>query len=163
MSDREKIKEEIEKQRQLIWPSNTGEMKIVETPKPIEQGWLNCLKWVEDLIDSLPEESGCEVNFTTKNEDLDYLVISLEETIGTSPHSREVIKEHLQRAAEWQKQQMKETLQTEYEKGRFDMREEMMKDAVECTWGSQATSAFMSDFTNIDIGDKVKIVVLKTE
>ena len=27
------------------------------------------------------------------------------------------------------KQQMKETLQTEYEKGRFDMREEMMKDA----------------------------------
>lgn len=33
--------------------------------------------------------------------------------------------------AEWQKQQMKEILQTEYEKGRFDMREEMMKDAVE--------------------------------
>lgn len=26
---------------------------------------------------------------------------------------------------------MKETLQTEYEKGLFDMREEMMKDAVE--------------------------------
>lgn len=33
--------------------------------------------------------------------------------------------------AEWQKEQMKETLQTEYEKGRFDMREEMMKDAVD--------------------------------
>lgn len=35
------------------------------------------------------------------------------------------------RACEWQKQQMKETLQTEYEKGRFDMREEMMKDAID--------------------------------
>ena len=35
------------------------------------------------------------------SEDLDFLVISLEETIGTSPHSREVIKEHLQKAAEW--------------------------------------------------------------
>ena len=37
------------------------------------------------------------------------------------------------KGAEWQKQQMKEALQTEYEKGRFDMREEMMKDTVETT------------------------------
>lgn len=65
--------------------------------------------------------------------------------------------------AEWQKNKMKEALQTEYEKGRFDMRDEMMKDAVECTWGSQATSAFMSDYPNIDIGDKVKIIIIKEE
>lgn len=46
--------------------------------------------------------------------------------------------------AEWQKQQM-------------------MKNVVECTWGSQATSSFMSAFPNIECGDKVKIIILKTE
>ena len=40
-------------------------------------------------------------------------------------------KQGKQNHAEWQKQQMNETLQTEYEKGRYDMQQEMMKDAVE--------------------------------
>lgn len=34
------------------------------------------------------------------SKDLDELVISLEGTIGTSPHSREAIKEYLQKAVE---------------------------------------------------------------
>ena len=67
------------------------------------------------------------------SEDLDFLVISLEETIGTSPHSREVIKEHLQKAAEWQKQKDKQLVgatqkishQHGYDEGRSDMKEEM--------------------------------------
>lgn len=40
-------------------------------------------------------------------------------------------KESFKAGAEWQKQHMKEALQTEYEKGKFDMREEMMKNAVD--------------------------------
>lgn len=39
----------------------------------------------------------------------------------------EVIAKHF---AEWQKEKMNDALQTEYEKGRFDMREEMMKNTV---------------------------------
>ena len=43
------------------------------------------------------------------------------------------------------------------------MKERMMKDAVECTWGSQATSSFMSNFPNINVGDKVKIIIVKED
>ena len=73
-------------------------------------------------------------------------------------------------------QNMKEALQTEYEKGRYDRREEMMKDAVEGTVKYEIGSAeipqcdrryqVLSDpipITNAKLGDKVKIVVLKTE
>lgn len=56
-------------------------------------GNITTLESLLKFIDPLPEESA--------SEDLDRLVISLEETIGTSPHSRKVIKEHLQKAAEW--------------------------------------------------------------
>jgi hypothetical protein len=78
--------------------------------------------------------------------------------------------------AEWQKQQMKEALQTEYEKGRFDMREEMMKDVVEGEVVYKIGNAeiaptdvrykVMSDrvyIPNVKLGDKVKIIIVKTE
>jgi hypothetical protein len=80
------------------------------------------------------------------------------------------------RACEWQKHQMKETLQTEYEKGRFDMREEMMKDAVEGEVVYKIGSSIiaptdirykvMSDrvyIPNVKLGDKVKIIIVKEE
>jgi len=74
------------------------------------------------------------------------------------------------RACEWQKQQMKEALQTEYEKGRFDMREEMMKALI----GGEVVkdihnqlsvkSEPLNDaFRDIKFGDKVKIIIVKTE
>ena len=44
---------EIEKQRQLIFPKNTGEMKVADVPKPLEQGWLNALSWMKKTIDTL--------------------------------------------------------------------------------------------------------------
>ena len=40
------------------------------------------------------------------SEELEYIATSLEETIGTSPHSRETIISYLQQAAQWQKEQM---------------------------------------------------------
>ena len=65
------------------------------------------------------------------------------------------------------KQQLKEAFQTEYEKGRFDMREEMMKDAVEgisCTY-SNKSGTFLHIKQGIDTkdGDKVKIIIVKTK
>jgi predicted metal-dependent hydrolase len=51
--------------------------------------------------------------------------------------------------AETFKKHMKETLQTEYEKGLFDMREEMMKDAVD---------AFVNTYENSDDSNYVEFV-----
>ena len=69
--------------------------------------------------------------------------------------------------AEWQKHQMKETLQTEYEKGRFDMREEIMKDAIECVvedWcGDSPEITIPLNPQDFKTGDKVKIIVIKSE
>lgn len=42
----------------------------------------------------------------SKQLDLECIATSLEETIGTSPHSREVILDHLKQAANWQKEQI---------------------------------------------------------
>jgi hypothetical protein len=66
------------------------------------------------------------------------------------------------RACEWQKHQMKETLQTEYEKGRFDMREEMMKDVVDGEYWDG--SIYLDNRpTEYKDGDKVKIIIVKEE
>lgn len=56
--DKHMLKSKIEERRQLIWPKNTGRMDIVDVPKPLEQGWLNALKWVDNLIEGLdkPDE-----------------------------------------------------------------------------------------------------------
>ena len=51
--DKDALVAEIEKQRQLIFPKNTGEMKVADVPKPLEQGWLNALSWMKKTIDSL--------------------------------------------------------------------------------------------------------------
>ena len=75
--------------------------------------------------------------------------------------------------AEWQKQQMKEALQTEYEKGRFNMREEMMKDAV-IAWVNTYESVTnpydneVSFITNLSPSkfknkETVQIIIVKTE
>ena len=37
--DKDALVAEIEKQKQLIFPKNTGEMKVADVPKPLEQGW----------------------------------------------------------------------------------------------------------------------------
>jgi hypothetical protein len=80
------------------------------------------------------------------------------------------------KGAEWQKQQMKEVLQTEYEKGRFDMREEMMKDAVggvvhhfaddevAAVHYNDTKGTPMSIYVSskeLSAGDKVKIIIIK--
>ena len=56
------------------------------------------LKSVIDFINSFPSE--------LPSKELEYFATSLEETIGTSPHSRETIISYLQQAAQWQKEQL---------------------------------------------------------
>ena len=64
-------------------------------------------------------------------------------------------------------QKYKEALQTEYEKGRFDMQQEMMKDAVECIvedWcGDSPEITIPLKPQDFKAGNKVKIIICKTE
>lgn len=69
---------------------------------------------------------------------------------------------------EWQKQQMKEALQTEYEKGRFDMSEGMMKEAIDATIldiDAQTIEFGLWPEKLLDMkeGDKAKIIIVKEE
>lgn len=162
MSDKELIKQEIERR--------INDLKGYVLQKGSDQRWVTAidqLTWIKAFIDSFPEEPGCEVNFTTKSEDLEeeierwikekhFIFTEIDEIIETARHF-----------AEWQKKKDQETIELAEDHamlaGMNRMKEEMMGNAVECTWGSQATSSFMSDFPNIECGDKVKIIICKTE
>ena len=70
---------------------------------------------------------------------------------------------------------MKDVLQIEYEKGRHDMREEMMKDAIDCSiimhpndrFANYSISAYVPPLhpvsTYLSNGDKVKIIIIKED
>ena len=209
MTDKvQKIKEEIERR--------INDLKGYVLQKGSDQRWVTAidqLTWIKAFIDSLPEESA--------SEDLDRLVISLEETIGTNPHSREVIKEHLQKAAEWgrnhfedksemvsedldiaatsiikrlggmekddcvseheikifkaaielQRKKDQETIELAEDHamlaGMNKMKEEMMKNAVECVvedWcGDSPEITIPLNPQDFKMGDKVKIIIVKEE
>ncbi len=141
------------------------EKRLIES---IENEWLTEIAEYESLlsfIDSIQvnpcegctNRKGCvacengELRETEQekpvSKDLDYLTIKLEETIGTSPHSREAIKEYLQKAAEWQKQQM-------------------MMYAVNCIYYGRNTYGLHIEttaFRNLGLhyGDKVKLIIIK--
>ena len=167
MTDKELIKQEIERLK--------GKVDDVSS---YSNGWQQALRIIEIFIDSLPEESGCEVNFTTKSEDLEE---AMELSVSEEPlleffatgqpaigaYGEDSLRNQFEAGAKWQKQQMKESLQTEYEKGRFDMREEMMKDAVECIvedWcGDSPEITIPLNPQDFKAGNKVKIIICKTE
>lgn len=76
------------------------------------------------------------------------------------------------RGANWRENQMKEALQTEYEKGRFDMKGEMMKDAVDATIFSELKGSDGSLFqaksdrfrmNGVKLGKIIKIIPIKEE
>ena len=124
---------------------------------------------LEDFIDSLPEQP--------ISEDLEEEVERCwkemfpigwsDSTLLTLTHEQhKALTSHF---AEWQKDKMKETLQTEYEKGRFDMREEMMKDACDTKITTDCNSIFpiikyqLPLTYDCKIGDKVKLIIIKEE
>lgn len=204
MTDKELIKQEIEKQIDSV----EDDTRYTESYR---QGLIAAYQTVKAFIDSLPEEPA--------SEDLEEEAKKFYTEIECYPPSLQQYSNHVEKAfkagAEWQKQkdykmyahvplkdihdawqelknnkqdienypaicfqkgadwrenQMKESLQTEYEKGRFDMREEMMKALI----GGEITkdihnqlnvkSEPLNDtFGDIKFGDKVKIVIIKQE
>lgn len=140
------IKEEIEK-----------EMSLLDRTNEYDIGRLDELNHLVLFIDSLPEESA--------SEDLEEYAKKLAKGAALDKHN---LIWMCKKGAEWQKQQMKEALQTEYEKGRFDMREEMMKTLVEGEIVKdihnqlKVTSEPLND-TFGKFGDRLKIIIVKEE
>ncbi len=62
-------------------------------------------------------------------------------------------------------QTIKEALRTEYEKGRYDMREEMMKEAINAriSFGQQVLMKKPVPTSIAKDGDKVKLIIVKEE
>jgi hypothetical protein len=88
------------------------------------------------------QESSCDVNCTPKSDDLEEAADKYAENHGFRvPYDGsnkfyddvdvKASKEGFIAGAEWQKDKMNLLLQTEYEKGMFDLNKAMMKDAVE--------------------------------
>lgn len=113
-----------------------------------------------------------EIDKLTESSDLDEASWKYSDRDGITYGQRYAMQIDFKAGAKWQKQQMKEALQTEYEKGRFDMQQEMMKDAISCNvdW----YDGFRLDYTQeqqddillklgADVGDKVKIIIIKEE
>jgi len=81
--------------------------EVVNTDKPSEFAAHNstCYTIAKYVCEKLREELN-PLPTEQPSEDLEYLATSLEETIGTSPHSRETIISYLQQAADWQKKRI---------------------------------------------------------
>lgn len=139
------------------------------------------------------QESSCEAetNCTPENDDLEEAAEAFYDNCHIAKsswwdegvlHKMSESKETFIAGAEWYKQQMKETLQTEYEKGRFDMREEMMKNTVLETkvmmdsdgdgietpyeeWLTLENTEILSLHDNLGLkdGDRVKILIVKDD
>lgn len=144
MTDKELIKQEIE--RQIDYAEDD-----TRYTEPYREGLIAAYQTIKAFIDnSLPEEPA--------SKDLDFLAIKLEETIGTSPHSREVIKEHLQKAAEWGR-------------NHFEDKSEMVSEETtivnDWQYGKDQDHAIIpaihQRIEGFNVGDKVKIIIVKTE
>jgi hypothetical protein len=152
MNDKiQKIKEEIEKRLKSL-PKETEH----EGLKAVYGGIAYELTELLQFIDSIEKEPA--------SEDLEEYAKKLTKGAALDKHN---LIWMCKKGAEWQKQQMKEALQTEYEKGRFDMREEMMKNAVECVvedWcGDSPEITIPLNPQDFKMGDKVKIIIVKEE
>ena len=146
--NKEELLKAIEQKRQAIWPTDTGEMAPATVPTDLEQGWLNALKWMENLINSLPAEH--------TSEELEYLATSLEETIGTSPHSRETIISYLQQAAQWQKEQMMKNCLYDTE-----VMLRTKQNNTEYLTLAKDKMPHIPVSLGLNVGDKVKVIIVK--
>lgn len=94
MTDKEKILDEIVRIRDENETYPNKDKDLINSS--LYEGRKQVCQMLLDFINSLPSEKS--------SEDLEYLATSLEETIGTSPHSRETIISYLQQTAQWQKE-----------------------------------------------------------
>ena len=141
------------------------------------------------------QESICEVNCTPKSDDLEEEIEKIWTNCATTwvpsvsgesslleenGHyelnlSKSDFKNIAHHFAEWQKDKMNLLLQTEYEKGLFDMREAMMKDALDgCVSlivksDTDSRNLFIStpqlykELRKYENGTKLKIIIVKED
>ena len=137
MTDKELIKKEIERKQKDI----AGAYESEDT----EHGYKQCCKEILNFIDSLPEEPVSEgienelerfayslphsaTGFWPK--DIDAKSVEARTKYGVHHDwSYEQVMNIARHFTEWQKHQMKGTLQTEYEKGRFDTMQDFLEKA----------------------------------
>ncbi len=116
-------------------------------------------------------------------DDLDLLAIGLEETIGTSPHSRDTIKEYLQKAMKLQEEKDKELLddsgvivlsEDEFEKMKRSLiqlaseKEKMKGQTVPGTvvmnkYGNKQIVSWsgLKEYDDLLVGEEVNLVIVK--
>ncbi len=82
------------------------------------------------------------------SDDLDSIVISLEETIGTSPHSRDAIKDHLMKAADWQRRLDADLGSPAYERGFCNGREFERKNRKDLTEELELVKSWFDDIVD---------------
>lgn len=181
MADKVKlIKEEIESYKES--------MKGLEPHSDFRRGQITAYNQIMQFIDSLPEEHNeLKKDYRERYEKLsqsdNFKQAYCNKSLGSEEHNEDLeeaaskyVREDFHErsradfkaGAEWQKQQMKEALQTEYEKGRFDMREEMMKDALSGQIyrshdGDVKILAVKGNTDKLYRGTDIKFIILKPE
>ena len=169
MTDKEKIKEEIERIEQILDDFNKTHNNTIDNG--IVTAKKNICKHIKSFIDSLPEEPA--------NEDLEEEIknyIQKEYPDGIGFPNVPKIAHHF---AEWQKKKDQETIEIAEDHamlaGMNKMKEEMMKDALNCSiimhpndrFANYSISAYVPPLhpasTYISNGDKVKIIIVKEE
>lgn len=161
MTDKEKIREEIERRINLLKNGDADP----EVLKRVE-GVLLAYNSVLQFINSLPEEPSTKVL-----EEEATRFVKTKEFYESEENPVVLIARHF---AEWQKEKDKQLVgatqkishQHGYGEGRADMREEIMKDAVEGIVGGHTDiPAFINleieHKPNVKVGDKVKIIIVK--
>lgn len=154
------IKQEIERIEQILDDFNKTHNNTIDNG--IVSAKKNICKHIKSFIASLPEEPA--------SEDLEEKITKCYKSQNGLMMTRKQFGEIIHRFTEWQKQKDLEALQIEYEKGLFDMREAMMKDAVEgrvqCGYGDGnklSIKAMLPQDSDLKYADKVKVLILKTE
>ena len=162
MTDKELIKQEIEKR-----------IKEGSSKNDISEGAL-ALDSLLDFIDSLPEQSGCEVNFTTKSEDLEEEINNYIKdnffgsgSIGffsnrTKQELNSIDVANIARHfAEWQEKKMLGIAEAFYQQGRYEQKQEMLKDAVNGEYWIGEIHLDTPIIQGYDDGDRIKFIPIK--
>lgn len=158
------IKEEIESYKES--------MKGLEPHSDFRRGQITAYNQIMQFIDSLQEEHNEDLEevadkYAQQNSEL--LGFDCDcEPIQTGPE----LKKAVEFGAEWQEKKMLGIAEAFYEQGRFEQKQEMMKDAVEGTVchrnGNVGDIYFQSDSVlsakyPFKYGERIKIIIVKTE
>ena len=171
MTDKELIKQEIE--RRIVQAEEFAERAKGANDDSSKLSWdfvATQNKSLLQFIDSLPEESGCVIDFTTRNEELEEALGRILNTHYYFPDEYDELRSIPELAkyiayffAEWQKQQMMKNTVLETK-----VMMDYDGDGIEIPyyrWLTLENTEILSLPDNIRLkeGDKVKIIVVKTE